>query len=229
MPIVRIASKLVYFAHVPRAAGTAVERYLQARFGPLAFLDEAYLSHPGGRWTNSSPQHLPAWALGRLFPPGFFDASFAVVRHPCERLKSVFQRQRDIEGTLDPDTDFGDWLKHLPRPGFELDNHTLPMRDIIPDGARIFRLEDGLEPLVGWLDELAGNTAGPRGISVVNSHAQRSADAERPPRAAPVLDPQTRSLIAERYADDFTWFGYQPQETAIPAAPTPVTPDPAPA
>ena len=54
MPIVRINSKLVYFAHVPKCAGSAVERYLAARFGPLGFLDSTYLKmRKSRRWNNT--------------------------------------------------------------------------------------------------------------------------------------------------------------------------------
>jgi hypothetical protein len=101
MPIARIGSKLVYFAHVPKCAGSAVERYLEQRFGPMAFRDPAfYEQEHGERWSNSSPQHIPIKALSRLFPASFFDASFAVIRHPVDRLASAFLYQREIEGSI---------------------------------------------------------------------------------------------------------------------------------
>ena len=214
MPILRIADKLVYFAHVPRAAGTSVERYLRARFGPLAFADPQHLSVPEeARWTRSSPQHVDRFALARLFPPGFFDASFALVRHPHDRLHSVFLRQRDIEGTIPADTEFRDWIGQLPLPGFELDNHTRPMLDFIPPGARIFRLEEGLGQIVDWLDALAGNTDGPRAIGVSNSHSERLALLGRNPET-PIaeVDEALRETISERYAEDMYWCGYAPRK-----------------
>jgi len=225
VPIIRIADKLVYFAHVPRAAGTAVERYLRARFGLLAFADSQYLSLGDAAWTRSSPQHIPVAALERLFPQGFFDASFAVVRNPATRLRSVFLRQRDIEGALPPDTNFHDWLEGLPVNSAEIDNHSLPMVDFIPEGAKIFHLEDGLQPVIEWLDALAGNRDGPREIAMVNSHEQRLHKAVAPGLAPPQLDDTAKALIAERYGADVVRFGYkaalepevkvQPQRTVI--------------
>lgn len=213
MPIIRISGKTVYFAHVPRAAGTSVERYLRARFGALAFADPHYLALPEERrWTRSSPQHVTRGALDRLFPKGFFDASFAIVRHPCDRLHSVFLRQREIERTIPEDTRFADWVMTLPQPEFALDNHTRPMLDFIPQGSRIFRLEDGLGQVVDWLDDLAGNSHGPREIGVSNSHAERLAFQGRDP-AAPLaeVDDSLRRVILDRYAEDVYWCGYQPR------------------
>ncbi|WP_136444160.1 sulfotransferase family 2 domain-containing protein [Pacificoceanicola onchidii] len=214
MPIIRISGKLVYFAHVPRAAGTSVERYLRARFGPLAFADPGYLSVPeGARWTRSSPQHVTRDALDRLFPAGFFDASFAIVRNPYDRLHSVFLRQRDIEQTIPADMSFADWVGSLPQPRFALDNHTRPMLDFIPKGARIFRLEDGLGQVVDWLDDLAGNSRGPREIGVSNSHAERLAFLGRETDTQiPQTDESLRRAIIDRYAADVYWCGYTPRK-----------------
>ena len=212
MPICRVGTKLVYFAHVPRAAGTSVERYLGSRFGTLAFADEGYLLVPEqDRWTRSSPQHVDAAALSRLFPPNFFDASFAIVRNPYERIFSVFMRQREIQRTIPRDTLFKDWLKTLPLPLHALDNHSRSMLAFIPAGARIFRLEDGLDPVVDWLDALAGNSDGPRTIGRFNGHRQVQAvlgfdPADESPSGE--MDAEARALIARLYADDLYWCGY---------------------
>ncbi|MFW2545257.1 sulfotransferase family 2 domain-containing protein [Primorskyibacter sp. 2E107] len=212
MPIVRIADKLVYFAHVPRAGGTSVERYLSARFGPLAFADSEFLSVPDSlRWTRSSPQHLDRAALSRLFPRGFFDASFAMVRHPHERLRSVFLRNRDIAKTIPENTEFHDWLNTLPLPSYELDNHARPMLDFLPPGTRIFRLEEGMDQVVDWLDDLAGDRDGPRQIGVFNSQKDRLALLGQDPRARMVrLDERLRHQISRLYAADMYWCGYSP-------------------
>lgn len=212
MPIVRIAGKMVYFAHVPRAGGTSVERYLEARFGPLSFIDRAFMSVPEAqRWTRSSPQHIDRAALARLFPASFFDASFAMVRNPHDRIRSVFLRQRDIEKTIPENTEFSDWLSALPLPGYGLDNHTRPMLDFIPPGTRIFRLEEGMDQVVDWLDDLAGNHDGPRQIGVFNSQKDRLALLGQDPGARLVrLDERLRRQISRLYAADTYWCGYSP-------------------
>ena len=213
MPIVRITGQLIYFAHVPKCAGTAIERYLQIRFGPLGFRNPQHLLMPAiRRWSKSSPQHIDFDALQRLIPESFFAASFAVVRHPLDRIRSVFLYQRDIEQKLDPDTTFEDWLNALPgrmkRNRFYLDNHPRPMSDFIPDAAAVFRLEDGLDPVIAWLDDLAGDVGEPRAIERFNAYSQQlnRRKLEKGPEIQ--ITPAVRQKVSEIYAADFKRFGY---------------------
>jgi len=215
MPFFKVASKLVYFAHVPKCAGSAVENYLGARFGDIAFLDRFYLSQPEpNRWSKSSPQHIDAASLQRLIPLSLFDAVFAVVRHPATRLVSVYRFQRDVERSIPSQQSFSDWLGSLAgkrqASAFVYDNHIRPMSDLVPDNAKVFRLEDGLDRVVSWLDDLAGSSDGPRGVPIVNkSGAPQEGRAVRPSDG-------DRRLIAEIFAVDFERFGY---DRLVPASP----------
>lgn len=216
MPIIRIGPKLIYFAHVPKCAGTAVETYLSRRFGrqAMAFLDSGHLELPGAvRWSLSSPQHIDTDALARLFPAGFFDASFAVVRHPALRLRSVYRYQRDVQRRIDPGTGFSAWLEGLheqwERDPWYLDNHTRPMAEIVPDGARFFRLEDGLGALVAWLDEQAGQShAKHREIAPSHTLAERLAAVGHDPGPDVRLSAADLAWVATLYAEDYARFGY---------------------
>ncbi|SMY09317.1 sulfotransferase family 2 domain-containing protein [Flavimaricola marinus] len=213
MPLIKANGKLVYFAHVPKCAGTAVARYIEARFGPPAFSDRQFLSvEEPLRWTRSSPQHVTRDALERLFPPGFFDASFAIVRHPVERLASVFLFQREKEGTIPPELGFSDWLHRIAadrdRDPFAYDNHTRPMTDFVPDDAVLFRVEDGLEKLEAWMDATFGaqTAEDPVRIPRVNTRYRRLKDGPPvPPFAITAAD---RALVADLFAMDFDRFGY---------------------
>ncbi|APX14366.1 sulfotransferase family 2 domain-containing protein [Tateyamaria omphalii] len=217
MPIFRIGSDLGFFAHVPKCAGSSIETYLAERFGPLAFVDRAFREQSGPqRWTKSSPQHLPVSALERLFPPGFFACSFAVVRDPVDRLRSAFQVQRDVIGRIPRKTSFGAWLTtvedaHASKPWY-LDNHARPMDDLVPEEAVIFRLEDGLEPVVAWLDAQAGNADGPRQIGTQNTRADifASRTQDLPPR--PPVRKADRVAVARIFARDYARFGYDPEK-----------------
>ena len=224
MPIFRIGDTLHYYAHVPKCGGSSVEAYLRTRFGSLAFLNTRYLDLPEqARWTRSSPQHLALADLHRLIPPDWIASSFAVVRHPVKRLISAFQFQVEVEGTVAAlwsiDEFFDDWLKRAEAEPFLYDNHLRPQSDLVPDGAAIFRLEDGMAPLVAHLDSLAGNSEGPREIPKENVRKKGMApDAERMIPAS-----ETLARIADYYAEDFRRFGYTPDDTASseaqPAAP----------
>jgi Sulfotransferase family len=214
MPIVRIAGQLIYFAHVPKCAGTAVELYLQARFGPLALRDPRHtLQTPAQRWTRSSPQHVDRVSLSRLIPPGFIDASFAVVRHPVDRLLSTYHFQSEVHDIIPPDQSLSDWLAALPgllaADPFYADNHCRPMGDLVPEGAVVFPLEAGLDPVVDWLDRIAGNSTTAHQIRVVNRRGTRPG---YPASLTPRLIPRAAdvTLIEQLYAADMVRFGYGP-------------------
>ncbi len=213
MPIVRIGTKLVYFAHVPKCAGSAIEEYLAARFGPLGFLDRGHLRLPERqRWNVSSPQHIDAETLDRLLPPSFFAARFAVVRHPVDRLVSVFRYQRDVEETIVKDMPFSEWLDVVPdlllHAPFHFDNHIRPMTEIVPQNAKIFRLEDGLDPVVEWLDKIAGFIGEPRVIQRTNTYVQRLAVRKKTPGPEIQISDTDRETIKKHYSIDFERFGY---------------------
>lgn len=219
MPIVRIKDKLVYFAHVPKCAGTAVEHYLHKRFGPLG-MNDPYFSKRGANdaWSLSPPQHMPELVRRELLPDRLFDAMFATVRHTALRLRSVFLFQREIERALPPNMGFGKWIDTLSRTlaldPFALHGHLRPMAETVPEGARVFRVEDGLGALVEWFDELAGAADGPREIAPANVLAERLGKKEVPKVH---LTPAICSRIAELYAADYDRFGYSemPKEPEV--------------
>lgn len=242
MPIFRCRDKLVFYAHVPKCAGSAVNRYLAERFGALAFQDERFLLHPQDqRWSRTSPQHIDREARARLFPEGFFDASFTIVRHPVARAVSIYNFQREVEHTIPEETGFSAWLEGLPgalaRDPRAFDNHARPMDDIVPEDATVFRLEDGTEDLIAWLDALQGEAAGPRAITPANRRSDRRGGVvwmgtRNGARAgAPPVRPSAEDLevIAAIYERDFSRFGYPIEASgARPArAPHPVGTAPA--
>ncbi len=232
MPIIRAADKLIYFAHVPKCGGTGIEGMLTQRFGPRArgMLDPGHFGQPEAlQWGRTSPQHLDAPTLYRLFPAGFFDAMFAVVRHPVLRLRSVYLYHRDADDSIDPAETFSDWLAALPgrrrAAPFYLDNHARPMNDMVPANARIFRLEEGIAPLVEWLDTVTGSAGGPRDVSRQHSLSERLQALGKSPKGAPVtLTPDHVSQVRALDPEDFLRFGY-PDDPAQMADGLPALPD----
>ena len=226
MPIIRTGRGILYFAHVPKCAGTAIEGMLTKRFGlrAKALLDPKHKDKPAfQRWSRSSPQHIDAETLGRLFPPIFFDAVFTMVRHPAERLKSVYLYQRDVEDEIDPNESFADWIAALPArraaDPFYLDNHARPMGDIVPQGATVFRLEDGTQGVIELIDAFTGNQNGPRTIGHRHSRAERlEAVGKRARSDDAALTPEILSAIHAMDADDYARFGYpvDPADALLP-------------
>ncbi len=166
-------------------------------------------------WNRSSPQHIDARTQSRLFPKDLLDEVFATVRHPIPRLVSVYRFQRDIEKRINPSLSFEDWICALPyrwrEDPFYLDNHPLPMDRFLRDHCHVFRLEDGLEAVVAWLDKLAGNSEGRREIRSGNSYEYRLERNAQMPGPQPNVTDKARARIFDLYAADFERFEYDPE------------------
>lgn len=216
MPIARLPNhKLIYFAHVPKCAGTTVEAYLGARFGPLGLLDLRFAKRPvQDAWSLSPPQHMPEPVRRDLLPDTLFDALFATVRHPATRLRSVFLFQREIEKAIPPQTSFPHWIGTLARSlatdPYALHGHLRPMSEYVPREARVFRTENGLAPLVTWLDALAQQedpACKMERMNVTSDRLAKSQPAGRKPPAVQLGKPVLEQ-IADIYAADYDRFGY---------------------
>ncbi|WP_095587768.1 sulfotransferase family 2 domain-containing protein [Actibacterium ureilyticum] len=225
MPIIRTNTDLIFFAHVPKCAGSAIEDYLRARFPLIAFEDNAYMRRPvEQRWNKSSPQHIDLEALNRLFPQGFFDHSFAVVRHPVARIVSAYHFQHEVERSIPESTSFVDWLRLIQdesaqRP-FQYDNHVRPMTQLVPEEAQVFYLEHGLDAVIPWLDMITGDIAGPRAFTHKNKRGAYTRNAKE----QVVPSDEELALIEEIYGTDFERFGYRIGQK-MPDAPAPALPD----
>lgn len=210
MPIFKIQSLLVFFAHIPKCAGTSVERYIKDRYGNVALLDRGYMAiEPNARWSQTSPQHLTVEALERLFPPSFFDAKFTVVRHPEQRLASAFHFQRDVRRVIPPDTTLSEWIQALTRMSDTChrlyDNHSRPMVSLVPDGTTVFHLEQGLDQIVNWLDGIEGGQSGPRHFARLNEKRRR--DGHRP---GLTMNDGDIEKVYNLFRLDYERFGYLP-------------------
>ena len=220
MPILRIEEKLVYFAHVPKCAGTSVEEYAIKRFGPIALQDRRFFDlSPVTRWSRTSPQHIDAASLERLFPREFFVDGFTIVRHPVHRLISAFrhaQRHRGLTWV-----GFPKFMERLERDRdqdpFGFDNHFRPMSDLVPDWTTtVLKLEDGEAPIIAYFDRLAGNQDGPRALP----HAQKGHETVEPAKglrgfkrmkerpSVPLLTEELCRRIHAVYREDYERFGY---------------------
>ena len=180
---------------------------------------------PQDRWSRTSPQHIDRASLARLFPDGFFDVVFTIVRHPVARLVSAYHFQRDVEQTIPAVVTFSDWLadveERLHEDPFCFDNHVRPMVEIVPEGAEVFHVEHGLDCLVDWFDTLTGSPDAPRALLRVNEKGAYGGD------RAPKADPTQADLdnIARLYAADFARFGYVIDDPAPLRAGPVLTPD----
>lgn len=158
----------------------------------------------------SSPQHL-IWEDAERVLPCPPDVVFALVRDPVDRMVSEYRFQREKRrgsrfGRYLARLPFSLWLRlmlHLVRLNpYAFDNHLRPQSDFVPDGAAIFRLEDGMKPLGLWVAEQTGYpdnfpTEFPQHLSGTGVMPQISA--------------RDKGLIRKAFSKDCDRFGYTGQ------------------
>lgn len=205
MPIIRHGGVVCHFAHVPKCGGTSIERYCDSVGLSVAFLDNEYISHPAPqRWNNSSPQHIDGYSLSRLFPVGFFDFGFAVVRDPVDRVVSAFKWQK-ATGAIPPDACIDEFIENSLEVSSntlgEFDNHFFPQTKFLIPGLNyfVFHMKNGLGDVKSFLDEwFFGYDPGPT-IGHHNNSVDRSGD-------SPLPNDTSVDLIHKVYCDDYARF-----------------------
>ena len=211
MPSLTLPDRLIWFAHCPKAGGTSIEQFMVAHWGDavghLHWGWDLWWRDGGWRVADppNSPQHL-IWedALRQLQRPP--DAVFAMVRDPVARMASEHRWQRKGRrgrwaGKALAYLPFPVWLRLMlavaVRHPHAFDNHLRPQADFVPETARVFRLEDGLDAVAEWLGQATGrsvaDTAFPHALSTGARQAVSKQDACR---------------IAEAFAADYDRFGY---------------------
>ena len=127
-----------------------------------------------------------------------------MVRHPVSRIISEYHYLRDGLMFIPESQSFSDWLQSIPeiysKTRWSLDNHLRPICEMVPSNSVVFKLEDGLENVVSFLDDLANDQGGPR--SIERAH-QRLGTAEP---AVPTAE--DIALIEKFYSRDFDRFEY---------------------
>lgn len=208
MPMFRHEGEIHYFAHVPKCGGSSVEKYLESRFGLMAFHEPGVSAPPWYlQWTKASAQHV-AWSdLCRIFPVDWIASSFAVVRHPVDRLASAFNMRLGL-GQLPAGIGLEEFLgKYQRRRAFDpflFDNHLRPQSEIVPPKATVFQLENGLEQVVAYLDERFGPAAASEEVAHANKRREKPGFETVTAR----LSQGAVRLVEEIYGEDFERFGY---------------------
>lgn len=202
MPLINANAHSIFFAHVPKCAGSSVEDYLIRRFDePLSIRDVTHFAKKRRRGLLSLATHLTAEDLTDILPHNL-SYSFAVVRDPIERTLSQYRFQTGVSRTSR--LSFSTWLRLMMR-CVEIDprvyqNHIRPQSDLVPDGSEVFRLEDGFDEMIKRLDEVTGTTSDETVGHLLNKKSVR-----------PDVEPtrQDIEILQDYYAVDFERFGYR--------------------
>ncbi len=149
MPILCYENKRVFFSHIPKTGGTAVESFFAKTPASVNFWSKG-LHGKGGLRFPCSPQHFHSDVINAMFGEGFFHFKFAVVRHPIERVLSEFRmkvgpRLADGRSAISFDAWVERVLERYDRNPYILDNHFRPQVEFVDGATQVFRYEDGLE------------------------------------------------------------------------------------
>jgi hypothetical protein len=206
VPVFSKHDRSVLFVHIPKAAGSTLERMF-ARSGWSTALRETRKTHPQLMTVRRcSPQHYHASLLQELFDVERFHTVFTVTREPVSRFRSEYL----MRNHKDPRTDAASvdaWadqvLGELEHDPYALDNHLRPQHEFVLPGAQVYRLEDGLEGAVRDLNErfdLGLTTPIPQALASVRRAGVSSSALE--------LSDRLRAALRRLYAEDFAAFGY---------------------
>lgn len=208
MPVFRKDERKFLFVHVPKTGGSSIEQ---------AFKDAGYDTlYKDGRmgpksWNHvrrCTPQHMHRDILETLFRLERFDGIFMVVRDPLSRLRSEYLwRHRNQEDLTVDEQAVQEWaavtFARAADDPFLFDNHIRPQADFLVEGARTFRLEDGLDAVATALNEdwdvgLPAEVPRVREGHTTTTYSSRDVE----------VGDKLRRLVGEFYREDFARFGY---------------------
>ena len=146
MPVFTKRECNILFIHIPKCAGSTVEK-ISAKLGWSESFSVRGKRLSDIKYYKASLQHLHAKALMTIFDPNYFDATFTIVRNPYARLKSEYYWQK-YKGITEKPAPLWieETLKLYKTNNYLYDNHIRPQHEFLIDSAEIFKLEeDGIE------------------------------------------------------------------------------------
>jgi len=203
LPIFTKADERILFIHIPKAAGTTIEKLFVERgyamdyrrggvYGPLNEFD---------RQNGCSPQHLHAALLEKHLGGERFDRIFCIVRNPIDRFISEYRFRRQAGHKLaggDINAFWESARRAYDRNPMYLDNHLRPQVDFLWRESEVFRLEDGMNSILRTLGLASAPEPTSRCVHAMKSDEQiHAVPAER-----------TLAELTDFYRRDFEVLGY---------------------
>jgi Sulfotransferase family len=159
----------------------------------------------GRHWVR--PRHMARDALEQVFFPEMFDYAFMFVRNPVHRVLSEYRYQsRKSFPRWQAIMGFDRWLAHSLRQAAKdpcyRESHFRPQSDFRVFDCEVFRIEEGLDPLVARLSEVTGAAIPADARHLNRTEAQRI-----------TMSRDSLGAILRTYAEDFRAFGYPAGES----------------
>jgi len=196
MPVFTKENSKVLFIHVPKTAGSSINKlFVNNGYERTYYSESSRVPHKG----LCGPQHMDAELLKEEFDLGEFDYIFSVFRDPLDRHLSEFTwapwglSGRDI---YTPEL-FDDWCPKVfdiyKENPYRFDNHIRPQSDFYLDGIDVYDY-DRISDLTKKLSEKIG-------LDDVKLPYERSSRKD----LDYVIYDTTASLVKEFYATDYEW------------------------
>lgn len=136
MPFFKIKNKVILFIHIPKAAGSSVEKILE-----FNEIEQSFLIQKKNHISSISPQHFTNDDYELFFKKNFFDNSFAIIRDPIERFRSAFIFNSH---KIPPIISINKFLDLLQKKNFfykNFDNHFVPSSRFINSKTKLFYMD----------------------------------------------------------------------------------------
>jgi len=136
MPFFKLKNKVILFIHIPKAAGSSVEKILE-----FNDIEQSFLIQKKNHISSISPQHFTREDYRIFFNKNFFDHSFAIIRDPIERFRSAFIFNSH---KIPPIISVNKFLDLLCKKDFfykNFDNHFVPSSRFINSETKLFFMD----------------------------------------------------------------------------------------
>jgi hypothetical protein len=204
MPVFYRDNLKVLYIHVPKTGGTAIELFFSDNGFSTAYLDRGQSLSTLNPVRCSSPQHMEAAILSKLFKLSSFDYVFMTVRDPIARILSeykvhIIHLQHNI-----PDVNawVRDSLIRYNDDPYMFDNHIRPQTEFWLPGADVFKQEDGFGP--GWVEAISRRIA----YEFRNRTVEIAMKFAGPDAARENLTEESIASLRRFYRLDYAMFGY---------------------
>jgi len=169
LPLYTKDGRSVFYVHVPKTGGTAIEAF----FGQNGFRVE-YFDAGGPQSLNPyrrcAPQHMHAAQIMTLLRPAKFDYLFMTVREPLRRVISEYKMLVRTVSDAPPLTQWFDVIsKQYLEDNYVAENHIRPQSEFWLPSCDVYRQEDGFgDALVERIEEKLGMTLPYRKVGKYN-------------------------------------------------------------